>query len=159
MAYTVTTRLNRPEIAQFLYTDAGPVTRGARKLGQKVQREATFLAPKDTGRLASSITVVVGSAPGFVYAEVGSRLFYALWRHEGTGIYGAGRPIRPRSAKFMRFQPRRAAGRTANPLRPYVYARQVKGTPGKPYLVSALVGVMGAHARIRSFQGRSRRGR
>lgn len=159
MAYTVTTRLNRPAISQFLYTDAGPITRGARRLGQKVQREAKFLAPKDSGRLASSIGVVVGVAPGFVYAEIGSRLHYALWRHEGTGIYGTGRPIRPVRAKFMRFQPRRAAGRVANPNRGFVYARTVKGTPGKPYLVSALTHVMGAHARIRAFQGRSRRGR
>jgi len=159
MAYTVTTHLNRPEIAQFLYTDAGPITRGARRLGQKVQREAKFLAPKDTGRLASSISVLVGVAPGIVYAEIGSRLNYAIWRHEGTGIYGPGRPIRPTHAKYLKFQPRRAPGRVANPNRAYIYARSVRGAPGKPYLTSALMAVVGAHARIRAFQGRSARGR
>lgn len=154
MAYIVTTRLNRGEISQFLYTDAGPIVRGARKLGNDVQREAKFLAPKDTGRLASSIGVVVGVAPGFVYAEIGSRLRYALWRHEGTGVYGTGRPIRPVRATYLRFQPRRAAGRIADPRRGYVYARSVRGTPGKPYLVGALTAVMGAHARIRTIRGR-----
>jgi hypothetical protein len=158
MAVIVTTHLNRAEIATFLYTPAGPIVRGARKLGKDVQREAKFLAPKDTGRLAASIGLVVGSAPGFVYAEIGSKVHYALWRHEGTGIYGTGRPIRPVRAKYLRFQPRRAAGRVADQRRGYVYARSVRGTPGKPYLVGALTAVMGAHARIRTFSGGARRG-
>jgi hypothetical protein len=163
MAYSVDVRLNHSEIATFLYTPAGPIVPATRRLGQRVQRVAIRRAPKDTGRLASSITVVVGSAPGFVYADIGSKVPYALWRHEGTGIYGSGRPIRPRTASRLRFKPGKTPRPQTDGYRParadrrgYVYARQVRGTPGVPYLVSALTDVMGGAARIRSFGRRGR---
>lgn len=162
MAYTVSVRLHRGAINTFLYAPGGPITRNVRKLGYDVRRVAQRRAPKDTGKLASSITVTTGSAPGMVYAEIGSNLPYALWRHEGTGIYGSGRPIRPVRARALRFKPGRRGGSAANRRayadRGFVYRYSVKGTPGEPFLVHALTDVMGRYARIRGFRtGRRRR--
>lgn len=167
MAYTVTVDLNRTEISAFLYTRAGPIVRNVTTLGQRVQRVAMRRVDHDTGKLAASIRVEVGSRPGFVYADIGSDLEYAIWHHEGTGIYGKrGRMIRPRSARFMRFKPGKTPRPTTSGYRParpdtrgIVYARQVRGQPPNRYLTSALNDVMGPVARIRSFQGRARRGR
>jgi hypothetical protein len=159
MAVVVTVTLNRPEIYALL-------TDRARRIGNRVQNVARRRAPKDTGALAGSIHVIVGAAPGFVFADIGSNLRYAIWQHQGTGIYAGRGYIRPRTAKVMRFKP----GRKAGPLRGsglynrgrrasgYVYARKVKGTPPNPFLVSALYSVVGGSGRIRSFSRRSRRG-
>lgn len=167
MAVTVTVDLNHAEIAAFLYSPGGPMARAVRRWGERVERAAVSLVPKDTGRLASSIEVstgvtFTGSTQG-PYADIGSKLDYAIWRHEGVGIYGSGRPIRPVRARRLRFKPGRRGGSPQDQARRarsgYVYARQVKGYPGVPYLVTALWTVMGPIARIRSFQGRQRRGR
>lgn len=165
MAYTVTVDLHRANISAFLYTRAGPMVRAVGRWGRDVQRVARRRVDSDTGRLAASIRVETNSAPGFVYADIGSALRYAIWHHEGTGIYGSGRPIRPTRARVMRFKPGKTPRRTTlsgaprRDTRGVVYARKVKGQPPNPYLVSALNDVMGPVARIRSFQGRARRRR
>lgn len=160
MAVTsVTVDLNRPEIYALL-------TDRARRIGNKVQNVARRRAPTDTGKLAASIHVVVGSAPGFVFADIGTNLDYGLYTHEGTGIYGSGRPIRPVRARVMRFRP----GKTPRPQtdgfrrarrdqRTWQFAKEVKGQPSKPYLVSALRDVVGSAGRVRMFARRGRRGR
>ncbi len=165
MAYTVTVNLHHPEIIAFLYAPGSPMRRNVRVLGEKVARVGARRAPRDTGRLAASVHVLdVGiRAPGKIYADVGSRVNYALWRHEGTGIYAGRGRIRPKHAKVMRFHP----GRPMGPLRQgqsyppraqrgIVYARSVKGMPGSPYLVSALTDVIGGHGRVRRYSARTR---
>lgn len=160
MAYTVSVDLNRTEIYALL-------TERARRIGNRVQNVARRRAPKDTGQLAASIHVIVGAAPGFVFADIGTGLDYGLWQHEGTGIYGSGRPIRARSGGVMRFKAGRAIGpvqgggkfRRGRAASPWVYARTVRGTPGTPYLVSALTDVVGGSGRVRRLGRRGRRGR
>src|SRR5688572_17104741 len=145
MAVIVTVTLNRPEIYALL-------TDRVRRIGNRVQNVARRRAPKDTGALAASLHTVVGAAPGFVFADIGSNLDYALWQHEGTGIYAGQGYIRPKRARVMRFKP----GRKIGPVRGsgkfsrgrrqtggFVYAHKVKGTPPNPYLVSALFSVVG----------------
>lgn len=167
MAYTVDVKLKHAEIAAFLYGPGSPVVRSVRGYGRQVQAVAMRRAPKDTGQLTTSIRVETGVAPGFVYADIGSPLHYAIWVHEGTGIYGPGRPIRPKRARAMRFKPgktppsRYLSGAPRSDPRNFVFAKQVKGQPGVPYLTSALTDVMSRvpRARIRMFKGRGRRGR
>jgi hypothetical protein len=159
MAVVVTVTLNQPEIYALL-------TDRIRRIGNKVQNVARRRAPKDTGALAVSLHTVVGAAPGFVFADIGSNLDYALWQHQGTGIYAGRGYIWPKRATMMRFKP----GRQVGPVRGsgrfsrgrrnasgYVYARKVKGTPPNPFLVSALYSVVGGSGRIRSFSRRGRR--
>lgn len=153
MAYTTTVSVNRPEVYALLLDR---VT----KIGNKVQNVARRRAPKKTGVMAASIHVIVNSAPGFVFADIGTHIKYAYWRHEGTGIYAGHGPIRATGGGYMRFLP----GRPIGPIRPqgkfhrgprkpsvYVYARTVKGMPGSPFLVSALGDVIGGVGRIRRF--------
>ena len=108
----------------------GAVAKDMLRRGRNVANMAKRLAPVDTGRLRADISVglVDGSATPVV--RVGNSVDYALAVHEGTGIYGpSGRPIRPRRAKVLRFKAK--GGKV-------VYARQVRGTRGRPYLRNAL---------------------
>jgi hypothetical protein len=158
MAYTVDVDLNRGEIYALLQDRA-------RRIGNRVANVARRRSPKATGKLAASIMTVAASAPGFVFADIGTPLNYGIWVHEGTGIYGRGHPIRPTRASVMRFRP----GRSIGPIRPqghfhrgrqrsgFVYAKSVRGQVGSPFLTSALSDVVGSSGRIRHF-GRSRRG-
>lgn len=161
MAYTVSVDLHHAEIHALLVDRV-------RKIGSKVQNVARRRAKYDTGRLIRSIHVIVNSAPGFVFADIGTNLDYGLWTHEGTGIYNTGRYIRPTRARFMKFKP---SGRQIGPVRgsgkfnrgprkpqSYAYASKVKGQPGNRWLVSALIAVVGANARIRRFRPGGRRG-
>lgn len=158
MSFTVDVDLNRAAIDVFLYTPAGPIVRNVRTLGQRVQRSAIRRAPRDTGRLASSITVTVGSAPGFVFADIGSRVPYALAQHEGAGIFGRGRRIVPVRARVLRFKPSKrgatAEERERHAAEPFIYRPSVRGYPGTPYLTDALTEVMGSAARIRRLRTR-----
>lgn len=120
---------------------ADDITRRA----NRVQNDARSRVPVDTGRLRNSIVVEYFTAPGGApAARIGSNLEYALFRHEGTGIYGPrGQMIRPRSGRFMVWpvknnsgsgNRRYSGGRTSR----YAFARQTRGTPGVPFLLLAL---------------------
>lgn len=161
MAHTVTVDLHHAEIYALLVDRA-------RKIGNKVQNVARRRVKFNTGRLAASVHVIVGSAPGFCWADIGTNLDYGLWTEEGTGIYNTGRYIRPVRARAMRFKP---SGRQIGPVRgsgkfdrgprkpqAFVFARKVKGQPGSHALVSSLVSVVGASGRVRRFSTRGRRG-
>ncbi len=105
--------------------------RGKRVESAAKKRISTSPKRVNTGRLRSKIEtrpIKRGKAQG---ARVGSGVKYALYVHEGTGIYGPkGVPIKPKTKKFLRFKPKG--------LRTYVYARSVKGMRGNPYLRDAL---------------------
>lgn len=80
----------------------------------------------DTGALVQSIeTRRVGSAGHTVTYEVGSRLDYAIYQHEG--VRG---PVLPRTAKVLRFKPSGSSK--------FVFARQTKGFRGIYFLTRAL---------------------
>lgn len=90
----------------------------------------------DTGRLRSDIHVqmiIVGTHP---VGRVGFNVFYGLFVHEGTGIYGPkGIPITPRRAKFLRWKNKTGKG--------YTYAKVVKGMKPNPFLKDALPAAKG----------------
>lgn len=100
--------------------------------------------PVNTGRLRSSITTVFTRSVYGPVAQIGSNLSYAIFVHEGTGIYGpSGAPIRPRNGQFLRWaatnnsgsgRRRYKGGRTAQ----WVFARESRGSRGVPFLLDAL---------------------
>ena len=110
----------------------------------RVLNAARRNTPVDTGRLRAALAIEYVDAPNAIIARIGSNLAYAKARHEGTGIYGPrGMPIRPKAGQFLRWPAinnsgsgnrRYRNGRTAS----WVFAREVKGTPGVPYLRDAL---------------------
>ncbi len=97
----------------------------------RVLNAARRLAPVDRGQLRASLHVEFTNGPAGPIARIGSNLPYALYVHEGTGVFGPrGAPIRPVRGRYLVFTPRGAN-------RP-VFARSVKGMPGRPFLLQAL---------------------
>lgn len=137
MPAKVTHQLNRSRIAALLTSPSGGVAKDLYRRGKRVEARAKQLlesTPRrvDTGRLRSSINTQLVTVGGQLAVRVGSNVFYALFVHEGTGVYGPkGAPIRPKRAKFLKFQPKGAHG--------FVYAKLVKGMRPNHYLKNALV--------------------
>lgn len=131
----VRTIINQREMNRLLYGSDGAVVPEVRKVTRRTQAGAKRRVRVDTGLLRSSIFERVSVRPGMVVGEVGSLVEYALYEHEGTGIYGPrGRPIRPKRGQYLRFRARR--GRYAGQI---IFVHEVRGSPGTKFLVRALV--------------------
>ena len=66
--------------------------------GLQVERKAKKLCPKDTGDLARSIrTELIGENE----VAVGTDVNYAIWVHEGTGLYAKGETSRPKGTYWI----------------------------------------------------------
>lgn len=134
---------------QLLTSPQGPVWQELHRVGRQVLQQARIFCPKDTGALVDTLTLEMDTENGTPVARVGTNKEYALFVHEGTGIYGPRRtPIRPRNKPFLAWPAinnsgkgnrRYKGGKTAK----YIYAKQVKGSPGKPFLTRALKQVTG----------------
>ena len=136
-------KLSASELRALGQSLAGPVAKDILMRSNKVRNKALRLAPVDQGRLRQSITVEVRAEGGTIVGRVGTNVKYAMWVHEGTGIYAGRGYITPKNAKVLRWpvknqsgQGRRRykAGKTAN----YAYAKRVKGMKGRPFLRDAL---------------------
>lgn len=111
----------------------------------RVLNAARRLVPRDTSRLGNSLTITYLTGPsGEPVAQIGSNLSYALYVHEGTGLYGPrGALIRPRTATVLRW-PRTnnsGAGRRrykAGATEAFVYSMWSRGVKGRPFLLDAL---------------------
>lgn len=108
---------------------ADKVAPGVQKAAGKVRDSAkdilTASGRVDTGTLRRGVTAETSRIRGqTVTARVVSEQPYAGFIHEGTTG-----PILPRRARVLRFTPRGG---------PVVYARQVRGIKGVPYLTDAL---------------------
>jgi hypothetical protein len=123
--------IHEVEMRRLLSSPSGPVIRDMLRRGVRVQAKARRFVGVDTGRLRSSITVSLVAAGTKIAVRVGTNVQYALWHHEGTGIYGPRhQPIRPVRAKVLVFKPK---GSSVT-----VFARQVRGQPGTKFLTRAL---------------------
>lgn len=140
----VVVKIHAQELNHLLSAPGGAVWMDLHVRGNRVLNRARQLVPVDTGALRASLTmehITVGGAPA---VRIGSALPYAIYRHEGTGIYGPkGAPIRPVSATVLRWPATNNSGSGARRYRggataAYVFARQVRGTPGVAYLLDAL---------------------
>lgn len=140
MPAKVTHKLNQAEIRRILTSPSGPVAKALLVRGYRVQALAkknlgggTGTGPKriDTGRLRSSIAVELRRGPRGLLVRIGTNVEYAIFVHEGTGIYGKNaRPIKPKTKRYLRFKVKGS--------KRYTYATQVKGMKGNPFLVKAL---------------------
>jgi hypothetical protein len=155
----VTVTLSHAQVRQLLSSPGGPVVADLLRRGNNV-RNAALMNMRSMGignkvghgQLAGSIVVEPVTIDGVPAVQIGSRLPYAIFVHDGTGIYGpTGQPIRPRRAKALRwpginqkagfhggtrYQGRRRykAGKTKN----FIFARSVRGVPPRPFLREAL---------------------
>ena len=136
-------RLDPTAIAKLLTTPQGGVARDMLRRGLLVETQAKrniggVGGPRrvDTGRLRASISTQLLMRNGVPAVVVGTNVFYALWVHNGTGVYGpAHRLIRPKRARRLKFKP---SGQNT-----YVYARFVVGMKPNPFLRNALPAARG----------------
>src|SRR5688500_19538142 len=128
-------KINRAEMNFLLYNPAGPVVRMVARVGLEVVAEAKRRVPVDKGLLRASIMGRVSITRKAVTATVGSPLEYALYVHQGTGLYGPkGYYIRPRKkGGVLRFKPKGASA--------FVFAKFVRGQRPQRFLVEALEAV------------------
>ncbi len=124
------------QIAAILRGDSSSLFKDIFRRCVKVQNKAKRNLqsnPKrvDTGRLRSDIHIQMLTVNGYPAGRVGFNVFYGLFVHEGTGIYGPRHSmIRPRTATFLKFKPRGESE--------FVYARAVRGMQPNPFLKNAL---------------------
>ncbi len=111
----------------------------------RVLNAARRNAPVDEGRLRASIAVeFTTDRDGSPVARIGSNLPYAIFVHEGTGIYGPrGAMIRPRTRQFMRWPVKNNSGSgnrrySGGSTSSYAYARETRGVRPRPFLRDAL---------------------
>ena len=136
-------QLDLGAVRTLLTSPTGGVVRDLLRRGLLVETQAKrnlggIGGPKrvDTGRLRASIATVVVTRNNEPAVLVGTNVNYALFVHDGTGLYGPKHAvIRPRRGKFLRFKPRGS--------RKWVYARQVKGMRPNPFLANALTAARG----------------
>lgn len=120
---------NESELSLLLTGPTGGVAKDMMRRGQLVENQAKRLCPVDTGRLRSSITHELRQERGVPVVRVGTNVKYAVYVHEGTGIYGPRhRMIVPVRAKALRFKVDSKV----------VYAKHVRGVRARPFLVEAL---------------------
>lgn len=116
-----------------------------RRRANAVLRAARALTPTDTGRLKTSLAIEFSTAPdGSPVARIGSNLPYAIFVHEGTGIYGPkGAMIFPVKGKFMVWPAINNSGKgrrrfKAGKTELFIFAKSTRGMPGTPFLLDAL---------------------
>lgn len=119
----------------MLSSPSGGVAKDLLRRGKKVESAAKRnleRAPRrvDTGHLRSSINTQLLSVGGKLAVRVGTNVFYAIFVHDGTGVYGPkGTPIRPVTAKRLSWKTKTGSA---------VYAYSVKGMVPNPFLKNAV---------------------
>lgn len=84
----------------------------------------------DTGRLRSDIHVQMLIVGGKPIGRVGFNVFYGLYVHDGTGVFGPkGAPITPKKGKYLRWRAKNGA---------FTYAKKVLGMRPNPFLKDAV---------------------
>lgn len=127
--------VNSSELKILLASPSGAVAKDLLRRGKKVESKAKQNLSRnprriDTGTLRSSIKTELLSLGGKPVVRVGTNLFYAIYVHDGTGIYGPkGTPIKPKQAKMLSWKAK--TGKR-------VYAKQVKGMRPNPFLTDAV---------------------
>jgi len=150
MAASASSRIvwNTGQLVAVLRSPGGPVAQDIWRRGQRVLNQARQNCPVDQGALRASLHAEAGQIDGAPSVKIGSNLEYAIYVHEGTGLYGRGGYITPRSGRFLvwpaknnsgRGNRRYSGGATSN----YVFARRVRGMKGRPFLRDALQAAAG----------------
>jgi hypothetical protein len=91
----------------------------------EMRRNIRGTSPQKTGTLKGSWSK---KKIGDLKYNIFTTVKYARWVNDGTGIYGSGKPITPKRAKFLRFE---WHGRI-------VFARSVRGQKGQHYVPEAI---------------------
>lgn len=108
---------------------ADAAERGVKRVTLSIETAAVKNAPERTGNLQNSSTVQFKGAGFETVGEVRFTAKYALYVHEGTGIFGPkGKPFGPVEKKALKW---------TGPDGLAVFAKSVIGMPGRPFLKKA----------------------
>jgi hypothetical protein len=138
--------VNKAQLQFMLQSPAGAVAKDLIKRGARVESRAKRnLAggggrPKriDTGHLRSSIGTNLLVLPDGLAIRVGTGVFYALYVHDGTGLYGPKHMlIRPKFGKVLVFRSK-IYGSKKGKWAGKVVVRYVRGMKPNPFLKDAL---------------------
>lgn len=143
-------QLDLGAVRTLLTSPTGGVVRDLLRRGLLVETQAKrnlggIGGPKrvDTGRLRASIATVVVTRNNEPAVLVGTNVNYALFVHDGTGLYGPKHAvIKPKSGKVLVF-PSKKHGKKKGKFKGKVVVRSVKGMPGNPFLTNALPAARG----------------
>lgn len=132
-------------LRELFGAENGPVALDIRLRGNAVMRQAKRLCPADTGALRDSIMLEMRKEDGLPVAVIGSNVEYAIYVHEGTGLYSkrGAKYIRPVKAKALQWPLVNNTGRgnrryKGGATAAFVYSMKSRGSPGRPFLVKAL---------------------
>lgn len=138
---------NMQALEVLLVSPSGPVAKDLLKRGIRVQSKAkrnlgggTGSGPKrvDTGLLRASIGTNLYTSSTGLTMRVGTGVYYALYVHEGTGIFGPRMMlIRPRNGKVLVFKSK-IYGAKKGKYVGKVVVPYVKGMKPNPFLTNAL---------------------
>lgn len=127
----VNLQINNAAVRALLTDPQGEIADDLLRRGNNVASLAKKYCPVNTGRLRSSIGAKLVKFNGNLAVLVGTNVKYAIWQHEGTGIYGPhGMPITPTHTKFLRFKPKGSST--------FVFAKEVRGSMPTFFLKRAL---------------------
>ena len=140
-------KINNVAMHHIFDSPTGPVARDLFKRGIRVQSRArknlggaTGSGPKrvDTGLLRSTVfNELVTNGPQ-LRVRIGTRVFYGIYVHDGTGIYGPkGTRIYPVNGKFLVWKSS-AYGAKKGKYAGYAFATSTKGMKPNPFLKEAL---------------------
>lgn len=134
--------LNLGAIQQILNGPNGAVYKDMLKRGLLVETRAkqelqSAPARVDTGRLRGSIRARMITLDGVPASRVGTNVTYALFVHDGTGLYGPkAKYIVPVNKSVLRWK-QKGSGKAGKGG--YVYAKKSSGMRPNPFLRNALV--------------------
>lgn len=137
---------NHAQLQQILQGPAGGVVKDLIKRGKRVEsrakRNLAGIGGKprriDTGHLRASIGTNLLRRPDGLAIRVGTGVTYALYVHNGTGIYGPKHMlIRPKFGKVLVFRSK-VYGAKKGKYAGKVVVRYVRGMRPNPFLQDAL---------------------
>lgn len=142
---TYSHRLDLSAVNRLLTSPTGGVVRDLLRRGLLVETQAKrnlggIGGPKriDTGRLRASIATQLVHRDGAPAVLVGTNVNYALFVHEGTGLYGPRHQlIKPKTGKVLVF-PSKAHGKKKGKFKGRVVVRSTKGMAPNRFLANAL---------------------
>lgn len=137
---------NTQQLKYIYSSPTGPMARYLLKQGIRVQSAARknlnggSSGPRriNTGYLRTSVNTQLGVDSDGLVVRVGSKLKYALFVHEGTGIYGPKRRvIRPKAGKYLVFASKKSKVKKGK-WKGKVVVPYVKGIKPNRFLTTAL---------------------
>lgn len=147
MPVRITHDFNQAAIEAIIKGPHGGVAKDLIKRGARVESHAkrnlsglTGSGPRrvDSGRLRASVRHELQVHTTHLSVRVGTGVPYALYVHDGTGIYGPKKtPIRPIRAKALVFRSK-VYGAKSGKFKGFVVVASVKGMKPNPFLKNAL---------------------